>query len=169
MMLYQKEWGPRMRRIFYVLGVAFAVIIVGGGGLVGFAAYRGSGLDKESKAYVDQAVIDIGKKWDPTELVNRSSPSLLKIVSPEQFATLFQQLAKFGKFIHYDGATGQATMKVMMGGGSGVSAHYDASATFENGPAHFRIDLSKRSDRWMIDGFYVDVTPPAAKPVGKTI
>jgi hypothetical protein len=156
-----------MRRLFYILGIVFVVLIVGIGGLVGFAAYRGAGLDAESKAYVDQAVVDIGQKWDKTELQKRASPALLRAVSPEQIATLFDNLAKFGKLTHYDGATGQSIMKV--GTDAGVSAHYVANATFENGPAHFRIDLLKIGDRWMIEGFYVDLSPPGGNADTKTL
>jgi hypothetical protein len=156
-----------MRRLFYVLGVAFVVVIVAVGGLVGFAAYRGSGLDAESKAYVDQAVIDVGQKWDRAELLKRASPDLLKVTSPGQISTLFDQLAGFGRLIHYDGATGQAIMKV--GDGAGVTAHYDAAATFANGQARFRIDLIKIDERWMVQSFYVDLTPPATTTSSKTL
>jgi hypothetical protein len=157
----------RMRRLFYVLGIVFVVLIVGIGGLVGFAAYRGAGLDAESKDYVDQAVVDIGQKWDKTELLKRASPNLLRAVSSEQIATLFDELARFGKLTHYSSATGQSLIKV--GTDAGVSAHYIANATFENGPARFRIDLIKIADRWMIEGFYVDLSPPGKNVDTKTL
>ena len=151
-----------MRRIFYGLGIVFTALIVVAFGLVGFAAYKGSGLDSESKAYVDRAVIDVGTKWDTAELLKRASPDLLTHSSPDQLKALFQTLGGFGALVHYDGSEGQATMSASIGSGSTVRAHYDANATFKNGPAHFRIDLSKRDDRWMIDGFFVDITPPGS-------
>ena len=64
-----------------------------------------------------------------------------------------------GGLRRYDGAKGQATVVVAIGRGSTVRAHYEASATFENGPARFRIDLSNQDERWMIDGFFVAGAP----------
>jgi hypothetical protein len=158
-----------MRRVFHVLGIAFVIVIASVGGLVAFAAWKGSGLDSECKAYVDQAIVDVGENWDKTQLIRRASPRLLRVVSPDQITTLFQQLTKFGPLVHYDGARGQATMKLAIVGDSGVTAHYEASATFANGHARFRIDLSKDNQHWVIDGFYVDLTPPVTAPPTKTL
>jgi hypothetical protein len=158
-----------MRRFFFVLGIVFCVLIVAVGGLVGFVAHRGYGLDAESKVYVDQAVVDIGKNWDQTELLRRASPDLLRKASPAQIAALFQQLARFGHLVHYDGAKGQANMSLMFGSGARTSAHYEATAMFENGPLALRIDLSKKDERWMIDGFHVDLVPPGAPLVTKPL
>jgi hypothetical protein len=166
---HYRNKGLRMRRVFHALGVVFAAIIVIVAGLIGFTAYRGSALDTEAKTYVDQAVIDVGKNWDKAELLKRASPDLLSQVSPGQITTLFQNLGRFGPLVHYDGAKGQAVMSVSTGSGAVVRAHYEANATFQNGPVHFRIDLSKHDERWMIDGFFVDLSPPATNPVSRTL
>ena len=158
-----------MRRVLCVLGMAFGIVILSVGGFVAYAAWKGSGLDAESKAYVEQAIVDVGRNWDRAELLKRASPALLRVASPEQITTLFQQLTKFGRLIHYDGARGQATIKLAFVGASGVTAHYDANATFVNGRAHFRLDLSKAGERWMIDAFYIDLTPPATPPATKSL
>ncbi len=158
-----------MRRLLYALGLIFAVIIIAVTGFVGFAAYRGSALDVESKAYVDQVVVAVGKGWDQTEILRRASPDLLKHVSSEQIAASVQQLAKLGNLVHYDGAKGQATILFSTRDGSTVRAHYEASATFKNGPTRFRIDLSKHGEQWMIDGFFYDVNPITMAPVTKPI
>jgi hypothetical protein len=149
-----------MRRLFYTLGAVSLVIVLGIGGLIGFAAIRGSGADAESKAYVDQAVVDISKNWDQEQLLRRASPGFMKAVSPQQISVLFDQLSKFGPLIHYNGANGQAISFFMLGSGYSVRAHYDAMATCQNGNARLRIDLSKNDGRWMIDSFYVDLSPP---------
>jgi hypothetical protein len=144
-----------MRRFLLTLGVACTIVILLVGGLVGVVAYRGSALDKEGNAYVDQAVVDVSKNWDSRELLRRASPEYLSRTSPEQLAALFQNFEKLGHLVHYDGALGQTTMS-FFSRDSGLRAHYEANATFENGRARFRIDLSKHDERWMIDGFFVD-------------
>ena len=158
-----------MRRLFYTLGVVFAVLILIAGGLVGFAFYRRNAMDTESKAYVDQAVTDVGRTWDKSELLKRASPELLKRASADQIANLFQQLKSLGRLVHYDGSKGDAMMTFWIGKQTTTRAHYEAKATFENGPAHFRVDVSKLHGQWMIDGFFVNYnrTPVSAqiKPI----
>ena len=144
-----------MKRFLFSLGVAFAIVILLVGGLVGVTAYWGSALDKEGDAYVDQAIRDMSRNWDVRELLRRGAPELLSHESPEQLATLFQNLEKLGHLVHYDGALGQTTMS-FLSRDSGVRAHYEARATFEHGQAHFRIDLSKRDGHWTIAAFFVD-------------
>jgi hypothetical protein len=148
-----------MRRVVYVMGVVFVATIIPAVLAVAFVGYRGYHLNMESKAFVNQAVTDVVQKWDRAELLKRASPDLLKVASPEQISTLFEQLAGFGRLIHYDGATGQAITKD--GAGAGIRAHYDAAATFENGQARFHIDLRKVDERRMINSFYVEMSPAA--------
>lgn len=151
-----------MRPIFQVLGTALALVFVTIGSVVAYAAWKAPRLDAESKAYVRQVIVDVGGTWDKSELIRRASPRLLTVSSPEQIAALFQQLAKFGRLLHYDGAHGQATLKLALIGDLGVTAHYDANATFMNGQAHFQLDLSKDHERWMIDGFHIQLPAPEA-------
>ena len=148
-----------MRRLFYVLGIVFSVIIIGVVGLVGLAIRQGSALDTQSKAYIERAIADIGKDWDRTELIKRASPGLLEKASGEQIEVLFQHLRGSGGLRHYDGAKGQAVMSVFVGSGSTVRAHYEAKATFRSGAARFRIDLLRVHEQWMVDGFFVDISP----------
>jgi hypothetical protein len=158
-----------MRRFFYVVGALCTLIVVVVVGLIAVTAYLGSGMDAASRAYVDRAVVDIGQHWDRMELLNRASPTLRAQASPDKVASLFEQLTKLGKLVHYDGAKGQATMSFIIRGDSGTRAHYEADATFENGPAHFRFDLSKHDKQWMIDSFFVDLAPILGNPLVKPI
>ena len=157
-----------MRRLFYVLGIIFTVIVVGLVGPIGTAIHKGSALDADSKAFIEQTVAAVGKDWDQSELLKRASPELLKKASGEQIATLFQNWKNLGGLVHYDGARGQAMMSYFVRKGSTTRAHYEANAAFANGSARFRIDLSRRDTQWMIDGSFVDTSSykaPALKQI----
>jgi hypothetical protein len=146
-----------MHRLLCILAAAFFIVLFSAGAFVGYVIHRGNNLNAESKAYVEQAVVDIGQNWDRQELIKRASPDLIANLSPQQIAQLFDPLAaRFGKLTRYDGQTGFAT--ITMGAGSKIIAHYDVAATFENGPVGFRIDLVKINDRWMIESFYVHLS-----------
>jgi hypothetical protein len=151
-----------MRRLFYILGVVFAVLIIGLGGLSFVLAYQSLQLAREAKAYADQAIVDIAQSWDRTEFLQRAAPELLTTMSPQQIATVFEQLAHFGKLIKYGGATGSVAINI--GAGAGTTAHCEAEAVFANGQIHFRMDLIRTDGSWMISSFSVDWPHPPTTP-----
>jgi hypothetical protein len=145
-----------MRKLLLALGVSMLALIVVLGAGFAIVAYKGSALDAESEAFVDEAVPAIAAHWDARALIDRSTPELLRNAPPEKIAQLFATLAHLGPMVHYDGCKGQATMSYFTGTGGTVSAAYVASARFQNGTATFRILLLKRDGRWLIHNFHVD-------------
>jgi hypothetical protein len=148
-----------MRKFLLYFGAgAFAllVLIVAG---VGVLIWKGSGLDGESKAYVDAAVPAITAHWDRNALLDRAGPEFRAAATPDQVANLFENFARLGPLIHYDGATGQANLFYSAGKGSQITAVYEAKARYENGEATLRLTLRKRDGAWTIVGFRVDGRP----------
>lgn len=154
-----------MKKFFIVLGVIFTCLIVLGSVLFAIAAYRGSKLDAESKAYVDRAVPQIVASWDPKELLNRASPELLKVAPAEKVEVMFKMFSeKLGKYKEYKGSKGDSLVNITPQG-KVVTAAYMTQATFEEGDATIRIRAIKHGARWQILEFYVDskVFMPSAK------
>ena len=50
-----------MKKALSVIGGLFLVLLVAGGGMLGYAALEGSKLDAESKAFVDSSVVMVEK------------------------------------------------------------------------------------------------------------
>jgi hypothetical protein len=156
-----------MKKFLMIFGGIALVGVLAIAGLIGWAAYRGSALDGESKAFVDAAVPAIARNWSKQELLDRAAPELTAKTTPEQLAMIFDTLAKLGTMVEYEGAKGDATMSYGTDAGSGISANYEAKARFQNGGVVFRVGLVKREGRWMILNFHVDpaLTQGATKKI----
>src|SRR6266511_2874 len=145
-----------MRRVLCVIGVLALLLFVGFGiGL--FLLFRnGAALDAESKAYVDDAVVTITARWSKDELLKRATPHLRSIATPEDLRLMFEAAGTtLGPLVTYVGCNGDATVSVVAGRGTSISAKYIARATFPKGDADFQITLLKIDGSWMIEGFYV--------------
>jgi hypothetical protein len=151
-----------MKKLIYGIAILPALILGGIG--VSTVAQQGNALDAESRAYVDQVVPAIARHWDQNELLGHATPELLNVINPDQAAQLFAIFARLGKITKYRGATGEATMSLMLDSGTAVFASYVARADFDNGSATFRIGLRKLDGRWLINSFYVDLAPPGRSP-----
>ena len=147
-----------MKKIFMVFGIIFLVLIVAIVGFAGFAAYAGAGLDKSSKAYVDQTIPIIVSNWSKDEVLKRASPQLKQIISehPQEFQQLFDKLSRLGALQHYDGAKGQATVFFDSKQGKIISAKYVADASFAHGQAHIAINLIQLAGHWQLLLFHVN-------------
>jgi hypothetical protein len=143
-----------MKKVLIVLGSIFLVLVVLAIIGIGIAAYKGTALDKESKAYVDSAVPAIVTGWNKQQLVSRASPEFMQAVKDDELDKLFGMFHRLGNFKSYDGAKGDSNMTVS-NKGKVVSAAYIANATFDTGPATIKISLIKHAD-WQILGFHVD-------------
>jgi hypothetical protein len=154
--------GSPMKKVAY--GIAILLALALGGIGVSTFAHKGNALDAESRAYVDQAVAAIAKNWDKNELIERATPELLGVVKPEQLTQLFVTFSRLGKMVEYEGATGEATMLLVLNSGTAISASYIARASFDNGSATFRIGLRKLDGRWLINSFYLDLAAPNRSP-----
>jgi hypothetical protein len=152
------DWGSDMRKLFFGLGVVFAVII--GAGAVGLftLARSGGALDAESAAYVRDSVVTIAGDWNVEELWNRSSLRFRKASTKQDLRNFFD-VAKgsLGRLLEYRGATGEARIDISPAGQT-TTARYDAKATFEKGDADIVVNAVKVGSDWHIEGFHINST-----------
>ena len=144
-----------MKKVLMILGGAFAAIVVLVIAGVAISAVKGSGLDKESKEYVDAAVPEILSKWDIAEIQNRASPEFKTAVRGEDLEKLLRISRRLGTFKAYNGAEGQARISILTGKGTVISAAYVVRADFDTGPAEIRLSLIKHRDQWQLLGISV--------------
>jgi hypothetical protein len=146
-----------MRKFLTVVGGLTLIVIAVLGIGIGVAIYKGTALDRESKAFVDEAVPAIVATWSRQQLLDLATPELREKLEADN--GLFDAFSRLGPLVEYEGAKGQATMSYTTSSGSIVSASYVAKARFKNASATIRIGLTKQDGRWMIHGFYVDSVP----------
>ena len=136
--------GATMRKFLYVMGAIFLVVLVGVGIMVGVLFYKGAGLDRESAAYVDDAIVSIGAHWNKDELLSRAGPEFKKATGTEQLASFLDALSgALGPLVDYDGAKGQAYVQMILNSGTTITAVYTAKAKFQKGVAEFKVTLIK--------------------------
>ncbi|MCM2283485.1 MAG: hypothetical protein NDI81_01830 [Desulfobacula sp.] len=146
-----------MKKIFVVLGGIFAVLIVVA--VVGFFILNhfGTGLDEESKSYVDANLPQIVKNWDVQELIKRASPELIAIVPKEKIEKLFNVFSeRLGPLKEYKGSNGQSNMSVTTQEGKVITGAYVAEANFEKAPASIQFRIIKHGDNWQVLEFRVN-------------
>jgi hypothetical protein len=145
-----------MKKSLVTLGLVFlgllAVAVIG----IAIMAWKGTELDKESKAYVDTAVPAIVTSWDQQQLMDRACTQLTQATTPNDLDRLFAWFRTLGRLKSYQGCQGQAKIAVTSGTGKTISAHYTAKASFENGYAAIEVNLVKAGDLWKIAGFRVN-------------
>lgn len=154
-----------MRKVLYVLGAVFLALIVVVVGGVGYLSYVGNQLDREAKAYVDEAVPAIVANWSVDELTRRASPELLQATKPDDLRTAFVLFAKLGPLVQYRGSQGDATIFASAGSGNTITAKYVAQATFKDGDASIDIELRKVDGIWKVRVFRVNSTAMIEKVV----
>lgn len=144
-----------MKKILMVLGGIFAGLIVLG--VIGFGvlAVKGTSVDKESRAYVDEVTPIILANLNKETLFQYACDELKNAASEEEFDKIFAFYGKLGQFKEYKGSSGEATISVTTGEGKQIRGVYEAQAEFENGPATVKIKTIKRGDTWQIIGFHI--------------
>ena len=151
-----------MKKFFIILGAIFLAIIVLGAIGIAFVAVRGNALDKESKAYADEAIPAIVGAWSEKELLDRASPEFKAAVTIDQTDRLFRWVSGLGQLQKCEPAQGQSLMSATTQTGKRISAEYNAKVTFQKGEATIKLGLIKHGDRWQILSFYVN--SPALVP-----
>lgn len=151
-----------MKKFLIILGSIFLVVIVLGAIGIGFIAYRGNALDKESKSYADSAIPAIVINWNEKELLARASPEFKQAVTTDQLDRLFRWVNSLGQLQKCQPSQGQALMSATTQAGNVISAQYTAKATFQKGEATIKLGLIKHGDQWQIVNFYVN--SPALVP-----
>ena len=150
-----------MRRFIYRLAAVAALMLCAAGLAFGYVAYVGTKLDRESKAYVDEAVVDITTHWDKDAFMRRASPQLLQAIKPEELASFFVFYSSLGPLVAYQGSSGSSMLSTLVRAGRNiagriVSVRYMARATFQEGDADIQVTLVKIGNAWKLQGFRVD-------------
>jgi hypothetical protein len=146
----------KTKKILIVLGAIFLALIILAVIGIGIAAFKGSALDKQTRAYVDSTVPLIVSNWDEQALLSRASPEFTQAVDKENLDKLYFMFWKLGKFRNYEGSKGQSYMSMTTENGKSVTAVYVCKATFDAGPADIKVTLVKHGEKWEIAGFRVD-------------
>jgi hypothetical protein len=155
-----------MRKLFTILGVIFATIVV----IIIIAAAifipRTLKLDHEATAYIQDAVPKIVINWSSQELIDRATPELLATAKEnDQLDRLFVMFQQLGSLKHLDTPEGVVTSSAFTGEGAVTIGNYTAKAEFEKGPATIKIQLRRMNDAWKINGFRINsdvFLPPKA-------
>jgi hypothetical protein len=149
-----------MRKVIFASGVVALIILALLGTSVGLAISLSAG----SQAYVDETVATLAKDgWHDEAFADRSTPELISSAKPGQLSEILAMCRRLGTMTQYGGATGGVTLSVKWETGIRLSAAYVVQAIFERGVATFRILLLRRSGKWMIHGFHVNVAPVGQK------
>jgi len=145
-----------MKKLFTILGVIFAVIIVVF--IIAAAIFipRTLKLDHEATAYIQDAVPKIVTNWNSQELVDRATPELMAATkSRDQVDRLFVMFRQLGSFKHLDKPEGTVVSSAYTGTGTVTVGSYKAHAEFEKGEARIEIQLRRVGDTWKINGFRI--------------
>jgi hypothetical protein len=137
--------------------------------LISVMVYKGRGLDKESKAYADAAIVAIASQWDEKDLTDRASPQLMATVKdPAELDRVVGMWRMLGPLKKYDGSKGDAHIGYFWPRGETITAVYVARAEFDQGSAMIKLSIIKTGGVWKILGLNVVPdsfpNPQAAKP-----
>ena len=135
------------------LGKLFLFLIIA---VVALFAYSCQ-LNKEAKAYVEDAIPKITGQWNDQELINRASPPMLAAMKTRaNVDNLFSRFRQLGALKQIDEPKGSAGVQTFTGKGVVRYGNYIVHAQFERGPATIRIQVLRENDVWKINGFHID-------------
>ena len=122
--------------------------------------------DREATAYIEGAVPEIARAWNPQALIDRASPELLAAVkSADDWERLFTAYRRLGALQKLEKPTGSVTSGAFAGTGAFTIGQYTANAIFENGQAQLKIQVRLVDNGWKIDAFHINsdlFLPPKA-------
>jgi hypothetical protein len=145
-----------MKKALSVIGGLFLVLLVAGGGMLGYAAFEGSKLDAESKAYVEATL--------PKFLSNPTADSVLSFMAPQDkanvkasdmlsFSSYISQ--NLGAFQSYDDMKGDALI-MFSPNGKDITAKYLVHCYFDKASVTATVSLRKVGDAWSLMGVFFD-------------
>ena len=133
-------------------------VLAGTGGLYAMTREH-LALDKEGSAFVKDAVIAIGTRWDAAELLRRSTPQFRAATKEAELRAEFDTAnAKLGPLLEYRQIAGNADFFVLPGGRP-VAGDYIVRAAFAKGEAEIEIHALRKDATWRIDSFSFGGSP----------
>lgn len=145
-----------MKKFFIGLGILFSILVLLGGTGFAYLAFRGKGLDSDSKHYVDNAVPAIVTDWSTQAFEQREDPDLKAKLPQKKLVKIFALFKKLGHLKNYCGSKGESNLFLSLNKGLIITAKYLVCAKFENGNANIKVVLTRKHHQWKIYGFYVD-------------
>lgn len=145
-----------MKKAIMILGYIFLVLVVAL--IAGFVSLTiiGNRLDRESKAFVDEAIPAIVSTWDVSEIEKRASPEFNDEVDYDELEQDLGVLQQLGKLVEYKGSAGDANITLSLQYGYEITADYTASADFEAGSTNMRMSLIRHGGQWQILDFKIN-------------
>jgi hypothetical protein len=133
-------------------------VVAGTGGL--YAMTRAHlALDKEGSAFVKDAVIAIGARWDAAELLRRATPQFRAAIREAALRAEFVVAdTKLGPLVEYRAVAGNAAFLVLPGGRP-VNGDYIVRAAFTKGEAEIEIHAVRTGPTCRIDSFSFGGSP----------
>ena len=145
-----------MKKTLMILGGVFAVFIVIGIIGISILFVKGSALDEECKAYIDEVTPKLLSNLTKDTLFQYASEELKNSAPAEEFDKIFAWFDKLGEFKEYKCSNGQANISVTTENGKQITGYYEAQVEFEKGPATIKITTIKKGDNWEIIGFHIN-------------
>jgi hypothetical protein len=126
-------------------------------GIIGFQVFvgDGSGLDAESKAYMDETVPKILTSQRSDVFMQYVDRNPEKTMSEKEVARQVEIMKRLGRFEGYDGEVGQARVRIS-GLSRIVTAGYLTTVHFSHGPAEVTAYLVKQNGKWFIHDLHIN-------------
>ena len=144
-----------MKKILISCGIVAVIFVLLAGAGITYMAKKGGQLDNESKAFVDEKVLEFIKTWNKQIILDNASKELLAVITEEEIDKLIEVYKKLGALKGYYGAEGSSLVNYNNQGKT-ISAEYTAKADFENGLAEIKVKLVKREGKWFLKLFLIN-------------
>jgi hypothetical protein len=157
---FTKANTEHMKKFLMISGVIFWVLVF----IAAAFFIRGMMLDASSKAYVDKHIPVILSTWSETEILKCASIELKAVMSDKQsgFDQALTNFSKLGALEKYNGSKGQAfedayfSVKKKGKRSFEITARYVVEASFQNGNAEIKVDLTRENGDWKIYSLNID-------------
>ncbi|HWA12341.1 MAG TPA: hypothetical protein VHA15_04540 [Burkholderiales bacterium] len=107
--------------------------------------------------FAAQAVIDMARDWDASEMARRAAPRWLSAADLQQLPAVFRQFSALGRLQDLQPPVGRVGKGAFPGTDiNGPWAEYSVAARFDTGPATFHMVLKRVGDGWQMSGFQID-------------
>jgi len=138
-------------KILKIFGGIFALIIVVGITFGIYSWYAGSKNSEESEKFARDAMAEIGKKWEPHEIMERYNPRIRKKIDSAALTRTLQTVRKDGTLKSLSNVEGVMRLIKSFEGDPDSTAVYRGELTLEKKVYVMRLYISKWNNQWFID------------------
>jgi hypothetical protein len=145
-----------MKKILMITGIVFLGLFITASAYIGYIYVSSSGLDKSSKEYVDESIIQITTNWSKEALISRFSRELINATDLDSLDNFFNKFKSLGELVKYKGSSGEAKIRFSNILSKTITAEYVAFAVYKNGNARFDIVLIHEDGQWYLQRFHIE-------------